>query len=819
MSPSGPYLFPVTSLTGNGHGHAWDEMTAPDGRTRSCWKKFAGYLDRSTPEERGTLGVSADRLLEDLGATYNVYSDAGGSGRPWRIDPLPLIIDPAEWRKVSAGLAQRTRLLEIVLTDLYGPQRLLVEGLVPPDLVHANPHFLTNLRNIQPAGDRYLLSAGFDLARNPEGDWCVLRDHTRIPGGLGQTLENRSVTANLLPTEFEEYQVARIAPFFELERDTLRSLSPGRSEQPHVVLLTPGFRHPSYFEHAYKARVLGIPLVEPADLTVRERRLYLKTLSGLRRVDVVVCRLGDDTIDPLEFWTHGGGGVPGLSEVWRSGKVALANAPGSGFAGTLALMPFLPGICRAWLDEELQLPFVETWWLGQTEIRQQVMEDLQRYIIFPAFGTDKPVRCSSLGPAGRKEWLAALEARPHDFVVQRDIPPSHTPSLEGQSLKSTPIIWRSFTLQGSEGPVSLCGGLAIVAKDGILLDPSGGELITKDVWISDEKSTAVDEPTIRLDGHHIARDPSGAEVPSRMAEQLFWVGRYAERLELATRLLRTTLRRLGGELAPARRAQRDACFALLRELEILPTEPSKSSAPPLPILSRLIHGQAAQGGLPSLIRSLRWNAASARDRLSDDTWRLFNRLENILQPNGQQPTAPALLQTLDSLVLHLAAFAGMQAENMTRGHGWRFLEIGRRIERALGVLSLLGAVPESDRDKDAVLEPLLETCDSTMTYRRRHFSRPRWDSVAALLLNDPANPRGVASQAAILALQCVPLPGDPEAGLLPRIREHVASLVKATTSTDEVPDAAGFTARAAAFEVLSDLLTQHYFSHSVRRVY
>ncbi|BCU78816.1 circularly permuted type 2 ATP-grasp protein [Luteolibacter sp. LG18] len=820
MSHSGPYLFPVASLSGHGQGGAWDEMTGSTGKVRPLWQRLARSMEHWSPDERVRLSASSDRLLEDLGATYNIYSDAGGSGRPWRIDPLPLLVDPVEWKKVSTGLGQRMRLLEMVLTDLYGPQRLLEEGLIPPDLVHANPHFLTNLRGIVPTGGHYLSSAGFDLIRNAEGAWRVLRDHTRIPGGLGQTLENRSVTASVLQAEFEDCRVAGIAPFFELERDTLRSLASGRADSPHVVLLTPGFRHPSYFEHAYKARVLGIPLVETADLTVRERRLFLKTLSGLRRVDVLVCRLDDDSVDPLEFWTHGGGGVPGLAEVWRSGNVALANAPGTAFAGTMALMPFLPGICRKWLGEDLKLPFVETWWLGQAPVRQQVFADLQRYIIFPAFGPGEPVRCSELTPSARRLWHSVLESQPHDFVVQRDVSPSLAPVMEDGEFHSRPVIWRSFCLQSADGPVCLRGGLGIVAKNGILLDGySSTEQTAKDVWIPDETTAALDEPTIRLDGHQIARDPTGAEVPSRMAEQLFWVGRYAERLELATRLLRTTVKRLGGELTPARRAQRDACFALLRGLEILPTEATSLPPQPLPVLARLVHNPSAPHGLPSLIRSLLWNAASARDRLSDDTWRLFNRLEDLLQSDASHPTASALVQTLDALVLHLAAFAGMQAENMTRGHGWRFLEIGRRIERALGVLSLLASAPGTQLADCPALEPLLETCDSTMTYRRRHFSRPRWSSVAELLLADPTNPRSAAAQAAILAVQCQPLPGDRDAGLLPRIREHVASLVQASGPSAEVPDSAGFVKRASSFEELSDLLTQHYFSHSVRRVY
>lgn len=821
MSPSESSSKPPTpALAGSGQEGLWDEMTDRQGRVRPVWSKFSAALNGWNSEHRAELGYSADRLLEDLGATYNVYNDAGGAGRPRRIDPLPLLIDGAEWRSVSAGLSQRARLLEVVLADLYGPQKLLKEGLIPPDLIHANPHYLANIRGIQPSGGRHLIGIGFDLVRNAAGNWVVMRDHTRSPGGQGQTLENRSVTASVLPGEFEDCRVANLAPFFELERETFRSLAAGHVNLPNVVLLTPGFRDPSYFEHAYKARVLGIPLVEPADLTVRERRLFLKTLSGLRRIDVLACRLDTDAIDPLEFWTHGGSGVPGLTEAWRSGNVALANAPGSGFGGTLALMPFLRGVCRKWFGEDLKLPFVETWWLGQSKIRQQVVNDLRHYVIHPAFTSGRPVRGSQMSIAERAQWTATLEARPHDFVVQREIKPSITPSLEGQTIRSRSVIWRAFCLQTGTGSSILPGGLAMVVQDGGLAEGSQetGQ-VSKDVWVTDNSADHAIEPVIRLSQPAVTRDPLASEVPSRMAEQLFWVGRYAERIELRTRLLRTTLRRLGGELSPIRRNQRDACFSILRQMKILQDDGPQVGRLPVMMLARLIHDAKYPKALPSLIRSLLWNAASARDRLSDDTWRVFNRLENLLQPGSSNPTVTSQLQILDTLVLHLAAFSGMQAENMTRGHGWRFLEIGRRIERSLGVLSLLESTPDTQADEVPALDPLLETCDSVMTYRRRHFSRPRWDAVVELLLFDSTNPRGVMSQAEILSKQCEMLPGERDFGLMPKIREHVASLVEAPPSALTLPDRAGFEKRAAAFEQLSDLLTQHYFSHSVRRVY
>jgi uncharacterized circularly permuted ATP-grasp superfamily protein/uncharacterized alpha-E superfamily protein len=799
----------------------WHEMNDARGQIRPHWQSLGVKIQRWSSEERSSIAKAAARMIEDLGTTFNVYSDAGGVGQPYELDPIPLLIPPADWAHVSAGLAQRMRLIDAVLTDLYGPQQLLKDGLIPPDLVHASPAFLQYARSVQPVGRRFVVTTGCDLVRSANGGWTVLRDHTSAPGGLGQVLENRNVTSSLLSDQFEAMRIARLGAFFDLERSTLQSLLPKRGEMPNVVFLTPGFRHPSYFEHAYKARLLGFPLVEPADLTVRERRLFLKTLAGLRRIDGVASRIEDDGLDPLEHWVHSGGGVPGIVEAWRTGNVALANAPGAGFAKTPALMPFLPGICRKWFGEEIKLPFVETWWLSQADIRRRVLGELHRYVLLSAFGRDGllPIRCTSLSPAARKQWIAIIEERPYDFVAQLDITPSEAPALEARGIRQRPVIWRAFAVNAADGPVVLPGGLARVGKTGQApqLWPSHAGF-TKDVWISDNAADFMTRTDVKSPRPAKDRHPSALEVPSRIAEQLFWVGRYAERIELATRLLRVTLRNLGGETGRLQQEQLAACLTLIRGTRLVPKDITILPAQTLRTLANLIHDPSAKGGIPSLTRSLLLNAAAARDRLSDDTWRFFNRLEGIVQVPGGLPSVSELLRTLDTLVLHLSAFAGMQAENMTRGQGWRFLEVGRRIERALGTLKLLKTASASGDGESLLLDPLLETCDSVMTYRRRHFSRPQLDAVIDLIFFDATNPRSVAYQFSVLDREITRFSGDPDFGLLPKIREHLLGLDQRFTHP-ETPDGAEFDRIFASLEVFADMITQHYFSHSVRRVY
>jgi len=802
-------------------GGVWNEMTDAAGHARPHWQHIAAKSGRWTPDDRNSLATAARRMIEDLGTTFNVFSDVGGAGQPYELDAIPLLIPPAEWARVSAGLAQRTRLLDAVLADLYGPQTLLSEGLVPPDLVHSSPAFLSYTCGIQPPGGRFLVSTGCDMMRSASGTWSVLRDHVGTPGGLGQVLENRNVISNLLADSFEIMKVARLGDFLNLERSTLQEFALRRGEEANIVFLTPGFRHPSYFEHAYKARLLGFPLVEPADLTVRERRMFLKTLGGLRKIDGVVCRIDDDRVDPLEHWDGGGDGVPGMVEAWRTGNVALANAPGSGFGSSPALMPFLPRVCREWFGEDMKLPFVETWWLGQPEVRRRVFEQFHRFVLLSASPrTDPllPLQCSGLSAAARRQWIATIEERPHDFVVQVDVAPSEAPSLEARSIRQRPVVWRAFTLNASGGPVALPGGLARVGKNSIPPQLWPGHAgFTKDVLVTESRD-AVPRPEIRMPRPSGGQHVMATEVPSRIAEQLFWVGRYADRIELATRLLRVTLRCLSGETGRMREEQLASCLSLLAECRLTPDGVIIHPARTLKTLSQLIHDPAAGGGIPALTRSLLINAAAARDRLSDDTWRFFNRLESIVNPPAAPPGAAELLRTLDTLVLHLAAFAGMQAENMTRGQGWRFLEVGRRIERAISVIHLLRGAAREGAEESPLLDPLLETCDSVMTYRRRHFSRPRMDGVIDLIFFDRTNPRSLAYQMRVIHEESARFPGRADFGLLPQIREHAREL-EARFDDPRAPDAAEFDALVESIEAFSDSLTQHFFSHSVRRVY
>lgn len=799
-----------------------DELLDAKARPLGQWQTMLPWFSTDGLAGLVERQMTAERMLAEQGATINVYSDVGAA-RHWEFDVVPVILSPQEWGKIQAGVEQRAVLLEALLADLYGPGELLVKGILPPALVHSNPEFLPSARGVVPTGDRHLGMVACDLIRGNDGLWRVLRDHTCQPAGLGQVLENRSITAALFPEEFNNASIALLGSFFEMERHALRSLAPPRRDGPTVVVLSPGFTHPAYFEHAYKARVLGFPLVEGADLTVRERRLFLKTLDGLRPVDVVLRRIPGRDEDPLELWTSSFSGVAGLLEAWRSGNVAIANAPGSGLAGSPAFMPFLPGVCRTLLGEDLKLPFVETWWLGQPAVFEKITSQIGHYCILPVSPASgaSPIRAGKLDAAGKRGLIAKLREQPHAWVAQKEIQASTVPSLEGRKLVARPLVWRAFALAGGRQAVALTGGLARIgdpAQPPALWPEAGG--LTKDIWIPSPESRGGVSPTEAVTCPPVpgplAHHRPASEVPSRIGEQLFWLGRYAERLESTTRMLRASLRRHSGEGYADGHQGFDACIALLRGEGLLSTLPEAGA--PGHLAQLLAHGFDArvEDGLPWLLQRLRFNAAAARDRLSDDTWRLFSRFGEGLDNSLRTPAS--LGRALDTLVLHLAAFSGMQAENMTRGHGWRFLEIGRRAERCQFMAALLDSARRTDPSQRAILEAVLEIGDSSMTYRRRHYSAPRWEAVLDLLVYDATNPRSIARQSLVLKEETLRLPGDSGKGYLPDLRATTGELCLLTTTRDG-DTCTLFETVISLIGVYSNRLTDHYFSHAVRRVF
>ncbi|CAN5870489.1 circularly permuted type 2 ATP-grasp protein [soil metagenome] len=834
-TPSLPLYTSVADLLAScrSHGGEYEEAYAPDGRARPDWKPFLDSISGLSVQDLTSRQETARQLLRDHGATYTIYNQQLSADRLWRLDILPHIIGADEWATLEKGLKQRSRLIRKVVNDIYGERHLLKEGWIPPGLIFANPGFLRAAHGIKPAGGSFLFHHGVDLARRADGKWVVLADRTQAPSGKGYTLENRILLTSLFPEEFRDMRVQRLARFFQIEKDELRALAPQNKNDPTVVLLSPGPMNETYFEQSYKARYLGFPLVEGADLTVRNRKVYLKTLEGLRQVDVIIRRVDDVFCDPLELRGDTWLGVPGLLEAWRAGSVAMANGFGAGVVETPALLPFLPGLCRHLLSEELQIPNAVTWWCGQQGEMQQVESNLDQYVIKRAFvgGAGQPVFGANLSQHEREELMARVKARPYEYAAQKVLSLSSAPVFEYGRIETRPQVLRCYIVPYGDDFAVLPGGLTRVSpspKGLVVSMQSGG--ISKDTWVLSDGP--VEEHSLLPQTTIVVRpERQAGEVPSRVADYFYWLGAYSERLEDAVRVLRAVLQRLSGEGTDEQARELAALVPWLVALGRLPDRFGDDlvHGELRGELSALIESSRREGSVRDLLNRLNYNATAIRDRLSDDTWRLFNKLEHHTRPRGKRFHVPEALELLNALVLDLAAFSGMEMENMTRGHAWRFLDLGRRVERALNLVALVNAAVLTKPRSDCVLVPLLEICDSSMTYRRRYHARPQLAPVLDLLLADDSNPRSLVWQLYQLTRHASHLPRDGQEGIAGNEKNIVDGMLSRLaglnyTSLAQVEDDSPGTISSLCCEMttqlnhLSHTIAQHYFSHALPQV-
>jgi uncharacterized circularly permuted ATP-grasp superfamily protein/uncharacterized alpha-E superfamily protein len=813
----------------------YDELADERGELRAAWRGFAARFDALPGGELARRWAEARHLIHDNGVSFNVYGDAKGMERPWPLGPMPIIVGPEEHAALAKGLAQRARVFDALLTDIYGPQRLLDEGVLPAELVLAHPGFLRPCRGVAPPGGRFLHFYAADLVRGGAGAWSVLADRTQAPSGAGYALENRIIVSRLLPDEFRECHVERLAPYFQQVRRAMAALAPQAKDNPRVVLLSPGPYNATYFEQAFLAQYLGYMLVEGADLTVREGCVYLKTLGGLHRVDVILRRLNDDFCDPLELRADSSLGVPGLLEAVRGGTVAVANALGSGVVQTAALMPFLPGVCRALLGEELTLPAVETWWCGEPRVLAHVLAQLPDMVIKPAFptGRTEPIFCDELDAAARDELRARLQASPSAWVAQRRATLSTTPLWEAGELQPRRLLLRSFAVaeEASGAYRVMSGGLGVVAARDQRHDISIQRgAASQDTWVVAAGPVSTLSLLRGAGAPELSR--GGGDLPSRVADNLYWLGRYAERADAMARLARTAVARLPDGAEPS-----NSLIAALRAQARIAATSESDEAPRdrLSEISALIF-EDSQGTLGDTLRAVHRVARAARDRLSSDTWRVVTALDQELREAqtwaGVVNTTGAFSSLLDRLVTLLAALSGLVMDSMSRGHGWRFLDMGRRLERAVSLALTIDATLTTAQASEAlVLESLLEAADSAITYRRRYLANLHAAPVLDLLLTDPTNPRSVVFQLGALLEHIVKLPHLPGRAregiesalaqgadtLLSRLEEVSVRRLAEVDADERRPALVEMMAELAReLPALSDALTESYLNHATQ---
>ncbi len=804
-----------------------DEMIDADGSLRAHWRMFVSQMDDLGPEEVPRRWEHACRLIRENGITHNVYGDPEGLDRPWKLDMVPLLVPAAEWQGVSEALQQRATLLDTLLADLYGPRVCISEGLLPAELLYANSGFLRACHGLTLPRGQWLHLYAADLIRTEDGNFQVLSDRTQAPSGAGYSLENRIVISGILPTVFRQAKVQRLAPFFIALRRTLTSLARLNTENPRVVLLTPGPYNETYFEHAYLARYLGYTLVQGNDLTVRDGRVYLKTLGELQRVDVILRRVDDDFCDPLELYSNSYLGVPGLVEAVRQGNVAIANALGTGVIQAPAFLPFLPALCRRFLGEDLMLPSVQTWWCGDPDSLRHVLGHLQKLVIKPAFPSleSTPIFGERLSQAQLGALAAKISAAPGQYVAQEHVVSRTAPVLLNDKMQARRFTFRAY-LAAADGTYTVMpGGLARVSPEAdalvVSLQKGGG---SKDVWVMADGP--VNETSLLTPASHLVElNRGGGDLPSRVADDLFWLGRYVHRAEEDVRIARSMLSRIADHGRVPRPDATDVLAAELVGHSGIHFDDSNIHA-----LVAEVFSPSRTGGLRSAIGHVEELVRALRDRVSTDAWRILQGIDRDLSEfdeSVQTNQAAGVVHLLNRLAVEFLAFSGVMAESMTRGHAWRFLDLGNRLERSIASARLIRAtLSRVIPDEPAMLDAILEIADSSLTYRRRYFTQLDAAAVVDLLVADDANPRSIAYQVGMIEQHLCALPrqashpqSSPHTQLILQLRTRLklADLRILCRSTDgrtrEGLDEL-MTEVSTTMQQVAEFVSQIYFSHA-----
>ena len=838
------------------------ELAAP-------WRTFFEQLGQIGLDDLDRRTQTLARQVRDNGITYNVYASQGGPQRPWAVDLFPLILTPQSWQKIDSGVQQRARLLERVMADVYGPQQLIRQAMIPPALVQGHPGYLRAMHGIQPVGGTHLHIAAFDLARGPDGQWAVVSQRTQAPSGLGYLLENRLLISRQFPQAFETMHVQRLAATYRVWIESLKQHSPAGA-QAHVALLTPGPYNETYFEHAYLARYLGLTLVEGSDLTVRDERLYLRTLRGLEPVHVLLKRLDDEFLDPLELRADSTLGIPGLLQAVRAGHVVVANTPGSAFLESPALMGFLPALSQTLLGETLQLPALDTWWCGERTALASVLPQLDQMVIKPTYpgsvshGSFDATLGRSLTEAQRDEWVGRITRQPDRHTLQAYVPLSQMPTWKNaqEGIVARSVMLRVFALR--DGPDSwrvLPGGLARIAAPHaeIASMQRGGS--SADVWVQTDadvdRSTLLTKTASSVTFTHRPR-----MVTSRAAENLYWLGRYTERSENMVRLVRLCLEALNAE-DPASRSLWTWLQLLTQRQGLIPmgvpaapssaaddlSTPTPSTGTRRRVFERTLIACLDQDEHTTSVgynlRALQQAASSLRERLSPEHWNaIVHCVEQFSVDCAHTLSRPEFstiqaLQALEAASATLAAITGAQTDRMTRDDGWQLLSIGRHVER-LGFLSAaldlaveVGAfdLPKEDTladtlatssiDNSSHFTALLALFDSTITFQSQYQQSRELAPLVELLMQDNDNPRSLAwvarsLRARLSKLADTPM-GQPDAlaRLVPDVQHTELDALCQRDAHGQLPQlrACLLGCVQAAWQV-SDAISGQYFSHT-----
>lgn len=750
MTVLGDYAAAVTQPTLDASPGRYDEVVDADGGLRPAWRSLATSALRITEPELRRVHRDIDRMLGDDGVTYR---RPGTRRSRWTLDPLPLVLAPDDWAPLEVGLAQRAELLNALLADLYGPQRVLSDGVLPPEVVYAHQGYLRAMARASARDDLPLLLTATDLGRTAAGEWVVVADRTQAPSGIGYAMENRHVISRVLPEMYRDAGLHQVGPFLQALRSTLMQAAPEHVDDPRVVVLTPGSSSETAYDQAHLASGLGFPLVQGSDLVVRSGAVWMRVYGRLERVDVVLRRVDAAWSDPLELRGDSQLGVPGLMEAVRRGNVKIVNGLGAGVLENPALLPFASQLCERLLDEPLRLPTLATHWLGDPKAFAAVRERLHELQVR---SIDRSVAVDGLDG---DDLVRLVESAPHRFVAQEVPEWSQAPRHSAAGLRPQSLALRAFTLRYGSTYRPLLGGLASVLQD-------GRSVTSKDVWVLKEHLDDPDQGLAEIMPLSSSR-ALPAHVP-RVLEDLFWFGRYAERAEDTLRLV-LVAHALSGDFRGRPHSTGGVALAVLRETleQLTPGGFDLAAAAAVDDdLRSVLVDSARPASVAQSVAALRSAALGVRDQLSVDVWRAFAVTDRAAELLDESVHAMQVTESAERMLTSLLAVHGATA-SMVHDDGWQVLEAGRALERSLQVVSLLRRTVTVRRgiDVDRVLhEAVLTATESSITHRRRYRGYARVTSLLELLLADADNPRSLRFSVAAL-------------------RAHVGALPQSTGST------------------------------------
>ncbi len=790
----GPSLADLYQATASG---GYDELRAADGTVRDHWKALLAGLDSFPSAELAARAARTDRRVRETGVAYDMFADPNAATQKWQLDLMPIVLSSAEWRWLATALKQRARLFDALLADVYGPQKLMRDGLVPPELVFSDNAFLRPCQGIlDKAGPLRFYAA--DLARGADGQWRVIDNHLETLAGLGFVLANRVAHTHVTGDLFKQVNAVRLAAHCQRLQNALTAHA-GR-DNAAIALLTPGPHHEDYFSHAYLARYLGLLLVEGSDLRTRGNHVYLKTLEGLKEIDLIVRCVDGRQIDPLELDPGGFMGPAGLLRVNRENPRLVVNAVGAALGQNRGLGQYLPALAKQLLGEDLLLSDAPRWWLGDPTARRHVLDNLDGLVIRAAQeGTGRPGQAAlgrnagEISSAERERLKAEIALHGARLVAEEKIGFSTAPAFEGESLVARPFAVRFFVAHTGNGFEAMPGGLAMTVDPARAVALSAPDGHTRDVWVLSDAQQAPHVSLWRPKLENARVERSQRVVQSRVADDLYWLGRYSERADWTMRMLRGALRRVAEDSGLV-----DGLGGVRRCLDMRLTDPEMADdgvrrfSDAGDVESRcldLVSRARSPRTLARTLEGLYQVSYLVRDRLSHEAWQTLSRFRpgdpwmRALSAAGPG----ALLDLLDEGLAALSSFNGLTHENMTRNFGWSFLDMGRRLERAYNlseaILTLFIPPPDSEEETSSLLL-LLELADSFITYRSRYRLDPMLALVLDLLLLDEANPRALAYQLAAISKHLEALPDARQGVSLAEDRRLILSLLTSIRLAD-----------------------------------